>query len=222
MTSYTIGKTRQIIDLNLTKGRVMENFEMSFEVRRVSDGGEFYGVIMDQESVDSTDPITFQPSNNGILTGQMTWNQGIKKKFYLVLYADDPVNVTVSIDITELQPSPSQKQILSESKDNGNIEMEKPRKKKWGFFKILIVILMVAIAGYLAYRYFKKRRSTKQKPSVLHSTPSTPPVAIVPVQQPAVSSPEPVGVKEPQAKNNIEISGLSDDLKQRIKSLPLE
>lgn len=241
MTSYTIGKTRQLIQLN--EGN--ENFELSFQVNRTSQRGEFYGVILDEQNAKSEMDTTFQPSNNGMLTGQMTWNQNIPKKFFLVLYADEPLNVSVDIKMSPLSPvKEEQKEV--EVKETFDDEVVPPKKKRGflGYLKIFLIIAMIGVGAYLLYRYFTKPKvGTAQFTQVALSDSSClveSPVRkakvtkkakhVSPVQSLADSGASNASVhsvhsvkapNEVMKKSSTLDKVLSSDLKARIRNLPL-
>lgn len=114
MTSYILGKTHQSIDLN--KG--LENFSLTFNVNRTTPaGGEFYGAITERGT--HPDQIEFQPSQNGVLNGEMNWQQNVLKDFILVLYADDATNVTVNVNVQPLPKLEENQQMVGKpNKDN--------------------------------------------------------------------------------------------------------
>lgn len=188
-TNYVLGKTYQIIDLN----NGLENFQLNFDVQRTSDeNGEFYGVICEKGT--PANELQFNPSQNGRLNGQMIWQQNQRKDFVLILYADDG---STMVDVTiDLQPLPP--------KENEEVAAE---NKRGGFLKYILIIALIGLGIYLAYRFFwVKKSSLKFTNSEL--------IAAEPVE---VAQPEPL----PEVSQGLD-TVLSTDLMDRVRKLPLK
>ncbi len=96
MTTYQLSSIKQLIDLN---GEAV-NFNLDFEVK-ATNGETFQALVVTQETLDSNQTLNYQTAN-GSISGSINSDKGHYQNYFLVLRADQPTEVTVSVNIEEL------------------------------------------------------------------------------------------------------------------------
>lgn len=168
---YTLQPTKQLIDLNGSS----TNFELDFKV--VSEGYvPFYGIVVDQTTLDNSSNLEYQFAQNGEFGGSITQDNGIYQNYFLVLRADTPCKATVQINKREIPKRETyipQSPTKSQSKSRG-----------WGIY-IFIGLLVIAGVGFYIWNKNKKpkveepnydlHKSNIFNPSPMLPSPKTPP-----------------------------------------------
>ena len=149
----SIGKTKRLIDLN----KSYTNFKLTFNVVSESQD-EFFLAVIDQKSLDEVadSDIEYKPVT-GSLSGSVVSDKNIYQNYFLILKSENPMNVTVQIDIEELpktvqqRPAPNTQQRFN--KANSGLGL-----KSSGWFDSLTInqiIVIVGVIGVLLFLYFK-------------------------------------------------------------------
>lgn len=94
---YELSSIRQLVDLNGDS----PNFKVSF---RVTGPAPFEAVVVDQNTLDSDEEISFKQVTDGVIEGTVTSTDNSPSDYYLVLRAKEPTKVTVYLYKEELPP----------------------------------------------------------------------------------------------------------------------
>ena len=161
--TYNVTKQKQIIDLNGDS----VNFDLTFNAKS-KDGKPFYVSVVDQEGLDNGKEISFKKSENGEISANIVSDKNIYKSYNLVIKADEPCTVDISIDKKLIQPN-----IPKQVPQSRPVQVAKPppQKRGWKSWKkiILIVVIVLGIA-LLAYFYFGDKKSDTASVSVNNDT----------------------------------------------------
>ena len=110
---YTLGKIKQLIDIN---GNAT-NFKCGFKIQS-KNNVPFLAVILTQSTLDNSESLDFQPAN-GELSGEIVADKNVFHNYFLVLKASDEhpnVNVSVSLQFEKLPDKLSAERTRSKSK----------------------------------------------------------------------------------------------------------
>lgn len=181
--TYTLGKIKQLVDLN----GAMTNFDLNFSVTSKT-GADFDAVVVDQTRLDSDDNIQYEKAH-GSISGNITNDKGVYQNYFLLLKSDVPTEVDIVIDVKEIprriehvQPPPS---------------LSPPKKQSSVNWKVMAIFATVVIVGGLYYyiNVYKKKQKIvsvfdKYKTSPPAPSPSLP--SSIPLRKsPPLPSPSP-------------------------------
>ena len=161
----SIGKTKRLIDLN----KSYTNFKLTFNV--VSENqDEFFLAVIDQKSLDEVaDSDIEYKVVNGSLSGSVVSDKNIYQNYFLILKSENPMNVTVQVDIEELPKTIPQRPPMSNNQQKFNKGL--PGLKSGGWFDSLSmkqIFVIVGVIGVLVFLYFKYGK--KETVSVVSET----------------------------------------------------
>jgi hypothetical protein len=153
--TYNVTKQKQIIDLNGDS----VNFDLTFNAKS-KDGKPFYVSVVDQESLDNGREIAFKKSENGEISANIVSDKNIYKSYNLVIRADNPCIVDISVDKKLIQPN-----IPKQVPQPRPVQVAKPPPQKRGWKswkKIMLIVVIVLGIALLAYFYFGNKKSDKK------------------------------------------------------------
>jgi hypothetical protein len=113
--TYTIGKQKQLIDLNEDTLNFIINFEL-----KSNNNIPFYMIVTDQKTLDSGEKLEYKHVSNGTIKGNITQNDNIYQNYYIVIKSDKPCDVKCLI----------KKQILPNSKSKQEEQMEQQHQQQ--------------------------------------------------------------------------------------------
>lgn len=149
---YNIGKIKQLIDIN---GDIT-NFDCTFNVIS-KDGSDFEAVVIDQTTLDNTNPI-YQKAP-GTISGNILADKNIYQNYFLLLKSDNNCECSVTIDLKEIHPRVQQDIKHPPLLENFE-KLNSPSKFTFNWKYILIFIL---IAGGLYYFYTRRNKNSKEE-----------------------------------------------------------
>ena len=221
--SYTLGKIKQLIDLNGDS----TNFDLTFNVS-CKESTPFNILVVDQTTLDNTPELKYKEVI-GNISGKITADKNVFQNYFLILKSDTPCVVEVELLKKELprtpdvvvksQPKEKFTNLSSSSIPEVSIEQNSNPKKGMSLFKI-VLILVVVIGGValLWYLYNKNNPNLDGKVNKL-DTKSEPPI-IEKSKSPIKNSlsyipqPEERSVSTPKYSQSSEVSSgvMSSDL----------
>lgn len=141
---YLVTPMNQLINLNQN----LTNFDL--EVKVTSQNSKPFQVfVADQNTLDSG-KIEYATADQGFITINLKNDNNVHQSYFLVLRSDEPCRCQVEIKKQEI-PAAIPVKNSSEIKQSIN------------WFKIILVILGILIAGYLIYRFFLKKTDKKDE-----------------------------------------------------------
>ena len=153
-----LNKTQQLIDLNDN----MVNFDIKFVIRGKDSHKQFFVSTVSQEQLDNDYDITFEESEQGVITGSLINTNDIHDNYYLLLKSsEDDVEVDIVIDINRAE-LPVSKHIKF---DNSHVNEDDTFMKKYGFI-IFIVIVCLCFAVYYFMYIHNKSIGTENEPVI--------------------------------------------------------
>jgi hypothetical protein len=96
----TIGQEKQLLEIN----HQLVNFRASFRITSLQQQ-PFYFLIADQETLNTQHELSFNQATDGTIEGDVEMNKNVYHPYYLVIYADDPMDVEVSLKVEEIKAS---------------------------------------------------------------------------------------------------------------------
>ena len=157
---------QQLIDLN----RELVNFKLDFKV--FSENNEpFKAIVITQSKLDTEEIINFKNVDNGIITGNIVSDNGIKQSYYLVLKSDNPTKCTIEINLEEIplnkkiqeeyqreqQEEYQRKQKEYENKQSTDVQLHKKetsnKNDKKSFFNLKTILFLLVIVGGIIFYY---------------------------------------------------------------------
>ena len=167
-----VNNIQQLIDLN----QDIINFKLDFKV--LSENNiPFKAVVVSQSKLDSEEILDFKDVNNGVISGNIIADNGVKQNYYLVLKSDSPTKCTIEINLEEIplnedikrkqqeyQNKILQEQYQKELLQHQNIVKSKDTNKNVGFFNFKTILFLLVIAGGIIFYYlfYMKKQSTQQ------------------------------------------------------------
>jgi len=150
---YTIGQTKQLIDLNEN----LINFKIQFRVSSTippPDCPPFeVGIIPQSQLNTSPDDIQLQQVTNGEFSGEIENTNGVYQSWYLVLKAPEECNVMVQLAKEEVMPV---------AKDTP-LPVQQPATSS-SYRTIMIVVVVIALVGAGWWFYFRKQEEGGDSP----------------------------------------------------------
>lgn len=155
--SYKINEIKKLIDLNNNN----TNFDLKFTVTS-KNSRPFKAIVVDQVSLDSNDIPEYKVATDGMLNGNVKSDSGVYVNYYLILKADEEIEVDVE---TDLVPLP-----INNNNTNNNVQPENQivnpiqESEKTSFLNrkffgislkfILIFVIVLIGAGFVYYKFF--------------------------------------------------------------------
>lgn len=152
----TISQTNQLIDLN----KDLTNFRASFSVE-CPENKEFQFLVADQTTLDNEN-LEFENSVGGKAAGELNFQEDVYQNYFLVLRCNEPTEVEVNCYIEPKAPreypGPGMTGHTGPTGPNGPMHAQETtffsRNINW---KLIGLVAVVAIVGYLAYSYFQNK-----------------------------------------------------------------
>lgn len=168
--TYNLTSIKQLIDLNGDN----VNFELQFKID-AKNGDTFDALVVTQEIIDSGSELNYQKAE-GSIGGNIISDKGQYQNYLLLLKADKPTEVNVTIQIKELPPPqqvppqqvpphqvPPQEQFYQPPYNPYQHQQpitQKPAKsKKINWLNIIFIVIGVVLAGivgWMLYKYYTK------------------------------------------------------------------
>ena len=168
--TYTLGKIKQLIDLNGDS----TNFNLSFKVS-CKDNTPFNLLVVDQTTLDNSPKLDYKESK-GTISGNIVADKNIFQNYFLILKSDTPCEVDVELMKNELPRTPDIKMDTrgatpSVRDPHGHAPaMKPPLKQGMSLMKIgLIAVVVIGGLALLWYLYKRKSPSTTQKTILMDS-----------------------------------------------------
>jgi len=154
--SYTLGKIRQLIDLN---GDSI-NFSLSFKIT-CKDDTIFNVLVVDQKTLDNTPDLQYKEVSNTI-SGNITWNKNIYQNYFLILKSEKPCIVDVEITKNNLVKPPGIVENFSTSSpsDTKPITSTPINWKKIGLVSVVVIVGLCVL-----WWLYKRNNDTKTNSS---------------------------------------------------------
>ena len=225
--TYILNNVKQIFEIN----KKLKTFKSKFMVKSLNNE-PFYGIIIDQENLDSGKHLDYKYAEKGVFSGEITQENETDSLWYLVLKSPSPNKVSVQIETIPLNPpnsslnsSPNQQLINPNQLNLLGIN----KKSKIPLFVIFLIVLGGGIGIYFLLNKFILKKSENNFMDNLKNNfipqpvqpliPSVPSVPSVP-PVPSVIIPEiPMEIpKVPEIINTKNILG--KDLLEQINNLP--
>lgn len=179
---YTLGKMKQLIDLN---GDVV-NFRSTFKA--TSTGGEsFYAIAVDQKTLDNGEELQYKHAEKSI-SGTIVSDSGIYQNYFLILKSDVECECTVEIKIEEVD----QKVNNTSAGNNENFARPSPAiipVKTATNWKPYLIVFVLIVAAVLIWYFWKKKNQGIENvsiPDIPDITPSVMP-SVTPSTLPSVT-----------------------------------
>lgn len=161
--TYTLGKIKQLIDLNGDS----TNFDLSFKVT-CHDNTPFYLLVVDQTTLDNTPELKYKEAT-GSISGNIVADKNIYQNYFLILKSDKTCNVDVELTKKVLPktpnfPEPNQQVPTGEHMPvdprqvrRSNVPHVSSKKSEINWKKIGLIALVVVVGlGVLWWLYKRK------------------------------------------------------------------
>lgn len=182
-TTYNLTSIKQLIDLNGDK----VNFEVQFKID-AKNGETFDALVVTQEMIDSGGDLNYQKAE-GSIGGNIISDKGQYQNYLLLLKAEKPTEVNVTIQLKDLPPSqpeslPQQQVPNPNGQPNPNYPQPNPnyppnpnyhnypppypiknKKNKVNWLNIIFIVIgviLVGFVGWMFYKYFTKNQIESQ------------------------------------------------------------
>lgn len=160
---YVINNVQQLFALNAN----LVNFQAKFVVKSLSNE-PFLGLVVNQQILDSGQPLQFRNSEQGMFSGEMTQDNNVANNWYLVLKSPKPNQVVVDIQTVPIAPKLEQAQAPQQVARMGGPDTG-PTASPGLFssiFKMANLFKIVLGAGVLSIAYFLVKRFRQSRPMV--------------------------------------------------------
>ena len=161
--TYTLGKIKQLIDLNGDS----TNFNLTFKVS-CKDNTPFNLLVVDQTTLDNSPKIDYKEAK-GSISGNIVADKNVFQNYFLILKSDTPCEVDVELMKKELPRTPDIKMDTRGATPpvrapHGHVPtMKPPPKQGMSWMKIgLIAVVVIGGLALLWYLYKRKSPSTQK------------------------------------------------------------
>ena len=149
MTTYQLSNIKQLIDLNGD----LTNFNLEFDVK-ATNGETFEALVVTQETLDTNQSLSYQEAK-GSISGSINSDKGIYQNYFLILRADKPTEVIVTLNIEPLGDLTSS--ALDETNQIHQQHMQQhmtTKKKSWFVRNRIYLFIFFASVCLLVGLYF--------------------------------------------------------------------
>lgn len=101
--TYTLGKIKQLIDLNGDS----TNFNLNFKVAAKDSSQPFNILVVDQTTLDNTPELNYKEVTKGVISGTIVADKNIYQNYFLILKSETPCQVDVEIIKKNLPKTPT-------------------------------------------------------------------------------------------------------------------
>jgi hypothetical protein len=154
--TYTIGKLKQLIDLNEDS----VNFKTEFKVTSAS---PFDMAVVDQTALDSNE-FEYKHVTTEEISGNVKNDKNIYQNYFMILKADAPTEVQVYLEKQEIEPAqetsenvPASNSLVSEVSE----ESEESSNDKTAMYIIVAIVICACLIG--GYYYLNSGSKKKEK-----------------------------------------------------------
>ena len=155
MTTYQLSNIKQLIDLNGD----LTNFNLEFDVK-ATNGETFEALVVTQETLDTNQSLSYQEAK-GSISGSINSDKGIYQNYFLILRADKPTEVIVTLNIEPLGDLTSS--ALDETNQIHQQHMQQhmtTKKKSWFVRNRIYLFIFFASVCLLVGLYFLLKDSS--------------------------------------------------------------
>lgn len=174
--TYTLGKIKQLIDLNGDS----TNFDLSFKVS-CKDETPFNILVVDQTTLDNTPELNYKDAKN-VISGNIVADKNIYQNYFLILKSETPCVVDVEINKNELPKTPNitipsnqnqqhqqhQQNFMTDTQPDNPLKSYSPPASSMSWTKI-ILIGVVVVGGLILLYYLYKRKNSEPQETVVNS-----------------------------------------------------
>jgi ATP-dependent Zn protease len=147
---------KTLVDLN----NDLTNFKIKFTIQSETENTPFQVCILDETTLNHTETIKYETVQNGILSGEVASDKNKFQKYYLILRADNPVTVRITLNTEEL-PEGTTSITDSEDRDGGWSQQETSSSTPSSSSKLVfILIASVILCSVFGIAYFMKKGSS--------------------------------------------------------------
>lgn len=140
--TYTLGKIKQLIDLN---GDSI-NFNINFRVTAKDSSIPFNILVVDQTTLDNTPRLNYKEVVKGVISGTITADKNVYQNYFLILKSEIPCQVDVEIIKKDLPKIP----IKIQEKPIKQYDLKGTISKNWKFIALALIVI-VGIGIYFWY-----------------------------------------------------------------------
>lgn len=224
---YTLNSVQQLFELNPQN---YKNFQSYFVVKS-STNEPFWGLVVDQETLDSGVQLEFKSADNGYFSGEIIQDTNNSNNWYLVLKSIKPNVVVLDIKTQSIQPQLNittnppnttpdsqnqQNSQVSEQKDNSKLSLTKKEDDKFPLWKIAVIVLIILMLAGGGYYFFKKyysgKKSDNKKIDPVIESLIPPPAAVVTPGTSKLRSPSRVTLTEPVVSHENSLKSMEDSI----------
>ena len=162
---YTLGKIKQLIDLNGDS----TNFDLSFKVT-CADDTHFHVLVVDQETLDNNQELEYKKTQKTISGNIVTDKNILYQNYFLILKSDKECTVEVEL-IKKILPKPTE----NIQKFDQNLKLPKRTAAKpdsseinWKKIGLISVVVLIGL-GILWFLYKRKNKIQSDAVPVLAS-----------------------------------------------------
>ena len=157
--TYSVNNQRKLVDLNGDS----KNFNLTFTCTS-DNNAPFQVIVVDQKTLDSVPNLQYKKAY-GTISGNIIADKNVYQNYFLILKADNPCRVTVTIYKKEIPPKlptttrrPEQPQPRPLKKPS-IIPPSKPKTQKWKYIVFIVAGIIVCFLIYLLF-FRKKKKNT--------------------------------------------------------------
>lgn len=156
--TYTLGKIKQLIDLNGDT----TNFDLSFNVT-CKDDVTFNLLVVDQTTLDNTEVLAYKDVYKG-MSGSIVTKENIYQNYYLVLKSDTPCTVEVEITKKILETFIPESPVTTREIQP---ETETPSETTINWKKIIILAIIIILGIVILWWLYSKNTTV---PDIISGT----------------------------------------------------
>ena len=172
--TYTLGKIKQLIDLNGDS----VNFDLKFKVSG-HDSSVYNMLVVDQTTLDNNPELEYKEVK-GTISGNIVADKNVFQNYFLILKSENPCKVDVEIVKKVLPKTPTGALVSStEAPTNSPVEVKRPEdmgmleenddlsnKINWG--KIILIAIVIIGGAALLWYLFKQNKEVAPSEDIVN------------------------------------------------------
>lgn len=158
--TYTLGKIKQLIDLNGDS----KNFDLTFKVT-CNDDTPYHVLVVDQTTLDNNPNLEYKKTI-GSISGNILADKNIYQNYFLILKSDKVCDVEVEVEKNDLPLTPNipdAQQPTQRPNQRSNQQKNTKSSVEPLWKKMMFPVIIIGVLALLYYLYKRKKNDKDNK-----------------------------------------------------------
>ena len=155
--TYTLGKIKQLIDLNGDS----VNFDLTFTVTG-KDETMFNVLVVDQTTLDNSPELQYKEAK-GTISGNIVADKNVYQNYFLILKSETPCQVEVELHKKELPRTPDPLPDPRTNPDRPSVNQAAKTASSWFSLRTGMIVVACLVAVCLLYYMYNNKESSSHE-----------------------------------------------------------